>query len=303
MSEVLVAGLAAVAALAAARAAGTGGLGARRRPGAIGPGPGRSQPFVLPAHHGLGPLAPPPRLVALAQEAGGSDAWVSRWPGVLAGAGAATVLAGIAAGPFAALVIPAAIVVAPRLAGPPLRRRRLRRRDEQLVPWLERVASGLRAGLSLAGALSAAAPTAPWPLREDLARLEGDIGSLGLAVGLARWAERSGTSPAVTLTASALDLGATAGGEIARAVDRVAASLRDRSEAQAEVRALATQARASAAVLGLAPLGFCALLATVEPAVPRLLLTTPVGWACLVGGLGLEAAGAAWMARIVAGAR
>ncbi|MFP5256426.1 MAG: type II secretion system F family protein [Acidimicrobiia bacterium] len=207
-------------------------------------------------------------------------------------------------GPVVALVLVVALAAVPRLVAPAVRRRRLRRRDEQLAPWLERIASGLRAGLSLTGALTATLPATPVPLRDEVAGLEATVqAGGGLAAGLARWAASPDATPPVVLVASALDLGIRAGGEVARAVDRVAATLRDRMEAQAEARALATQARASAAVLAIAPLGFCALLATVEPAVPQILLTTPLGWACLVGGLGLEAAGAAWMARIVAGAR
>jgi tight adherence protein B len=210
--------------------------------------------------------------------------------------GVGSVGLGLVTGPVVALVLVVALAAVPRLVAPAVRRRRLRRRDEQLAPWLERIASGLRAGLSLTGALTATLPATPVPLRDEVAGLEATVqAGGGLAAGLARWAASPDATPPVVLVASALDLGIRAGGEVARAVDRVAATLRDRMEAQAEARALATQA--------IAPLGFCALLATVEPAVPQILLTTPLGWACLVGGLGLEAAGAAWMARIVAGAR
>ena len=84
---------------------------------------------------------------------------------------------------------------------------------------------------------------------------------------------------------------------MARAVDRVAATLRERRELRAEVRALATQARASAGVLAVAPLAFAALVSTIEPGVVGFLVTTPVGLACLAVGLGLDGLGALWMAR------
>jgi tight adherence protein B len=103
----------------------------------------------------------------------------------------------------------------------------------------------------------------------------------------------------VRLTAAALGLGVEAGGEVARSVDRVAATLRERRELQAEAHSLATQARASATVLGLAPLGFTALVSSVEPGVVRVLVASPVGWLCLGGGLALDAAGLTWMSRIV----
>jgi tight adherence protein B len=89
---------------------------------------------------------------------------------------------------------------------------------------------------------------------------------------------------------------------VARAVDRTAATLRERQELRGEVRALATQARASAAVLALAPLAFAGLVATIEPAATTFLVASPVGWACLGGGLVLELVGAVWMSRITGGA-
>jgi tight adherence protein B len=52
-------------------------------------------------------------------------------------------------------------------------------------------------------------------------------------------------------------------------------------------------------VLATAPLLFTALVATIEPSAAAVLVTTPIGLACLVGGLGLEAVGALWMHRIV----
>jgi tight adherence protein B len=119
-----------------------------------------------------------------------------------------------------------------------------------------------------------------------------------VATALAGWAAPPGASADVRLVAAALTLGAHAGGEVARAVDRIAVTLRERAELRGEVRALATQARASAAMLTLAPLGFAGLVASVEPAAIGFLLTTPIGLLCLVLGLALNAAGAAWMSHI-----
>ena len=64
------------------------------------------------------------------------------------------------------------------------------------------------------------------------------------------------------------------------------------------MRALATQARTSAAVLAIAPLAFTVLVSTIEPRAVGFLITTPLGLVCLVLGLGLEALGAVWMNQI-----
>jgi tight adherence protein B len=177
--------------------------------------------------------------------------------------------------------------------------RRLDRRDAQLPDALDRLAAALRAGQAIGPALVELAATAPDPLGPELRRVAGRLAhGASVAAALAHWAGAPGTSADVRLVAAALTLGAEAGGEVARAVDRISVTLRERAELRGEVRALATQARASAAVLTLAPLGFAALVATVEPDAIAFLLTTPVGLVCLALGLALDAAGAAWMSRI-----
>lgn len=203
--------------------------------------------------------------------------------------------------PPVGLLLTGLLPAVPRLLAPVLRPRRVRRRDALLAGWLDQLAAALRGGASPSGAVTATAPTVPWPLREDLERVERSVRhGTGLAEGLEAWRCAPDATPAVVLVTSALELGLRSGGELARSVDRIAATLRDRAEAQAEVRALATQARASAMLLAVAPLGFALLLATIEPGMLRFLLTTPIGLASLGGGLALEGLGAAWMARIMA---
>lgn len=206
----------------------------------------------------------------------------------------------VVAGPVAALLTGAAAVGAPRAACRVLRHRRFDRREAQLPEALEALATDLRSGTALGLALSARAVTTPDPLGAELRCVvrEIELGA-GVADALDRWSGRADQRSHVVLVASALALAAESGGEVARAVDRVAATVRDRQEVQAEVRALATQARMSAGVLVAAPVVFTALVATVEPGVLAFLLTSPVGASCLAAGLTLDAAGAAWMARIL----
>jgi tight adherence protein B len=172
------------------------------------------------------------------------------------------------------------------------------RRDRQLPELLDRLAAALRAGDGLRSALGGLAGRAPEPLAADLEPLRRSLASgTALSTAVATWSgDRADRD--VRLVAAALLLGATAGGEVARALDRTAASLRERHELASEVHALATQARASAVVLAVAPVGFGALVGTVEPAATTFLLTTPVGLACVALGVGLDALGSVWMARI-----
>jgi tight adherence protein B len=176
---------------------------------------------------------------------------------------------------------------------------RPRRRDAQLPDALERLASAVRGGQALGPALRELAVTVPDPLGADLRPIAAAIDQgEPVARALAGWAEHPAASPDVRLVVGALAMGAQAGGEVARAVDRVAATLRERREVQGEVRALATQARTSAGVLAVAPLGFAVLVSTIEPGAVAFLVASPLGLVCLVVGLGLEALGGVWMARI-----
>jgi tight adherence protein B len=218
---------------------------------------------------------------------------------MLATAVAAIIVLGVVVGP-------AAIVVAGlgTLAGRRWWRQRVgtvtaRRRREQLPEALERMAGALRTGSSLTHALAEAGHSTAAPLGPELAELArtAERGEPLLAV-LDRWADAhadTGTRLAATALALATGVGTTP----ARAIDGVAATLRERLAQAAERRAQATQARYSAVVLSAAPLLFTGLLVATNAAAAEFLLRTPAGWACVLIGVGLDALGAVWMLRLV----
>ncbi|MET0729292.1 MAG: type II secretion system F family protein [Acidimicrobiales bacterium] len=246
--------------------------------------------------------APPPRWLERAMaDLGRSGDSVAVWNvgRPLAAVALAAMWLALGLGPV--LISLALLGVAPRLLRAPLRRRRSDQRDALLASTLDRLASALRAGDAPGPAFMAVAAGTPEPLGPELRRVADEVRhGAGLADALDRWAAAPDASAAVVLGATALALGVSTGGEVARSADRVAATIRERREVQAEARALATQARSSAVVLALAPVAFTLLVASVEPAMGTFLVTTPEGLSCLVGGLGLEALGALWMARIMA---
>jgi Flp pilus assembly protein TadB len=204
--------------------------------------------------------------------------------------------------PVLSVVGGAALAAAPVIARRRSRSLRLAAVEAQVPVALDRVAGALRAGASLHGAIREAGRHTPDPVGADLRRIARDA-DRGRPLGTAISAWVQGGPHAVQLAGAALALGAEAGGGMARAVDGVAATVRERRELAAEARSLATQARASAALLAIAPLLFALLVSSADPAAARFLLGTPLGAACLVVGLGLEAAGLAWMARITRSAQ
>jgi tight adherence protein B len=189
------------------------------------------------------------------------------------------------------------------LVGGPVALRVGRHRRERLVAaavpeTLERVGSELRAGGTVATALASIA-RGDGVLASDVARVETRV-RLGAALpdALRSWA-RERRAVGVEAAAGALSLSATVGGPAAGALDGLASSLRDRLSVLAEARALSAQARYSAWVIGLAPIGYLVSTAAVDPRSVQLLVGTGTGRLCLFIGLGLELLGATWMRAIV----
>lgn len=170
----------------------------------------------------------------------------------------------------------------------------------ELPALLEVVARSMRTGAPLPLALREAASGSS-AAAADLATVVAEVDA-GVPWGdaLRRWTEGR-PHPDLRLAAGALVVALSAGGSPARAVDGVAATLRERAEVDRELRALATQARTSAAVVAGAPLAFGALGLLGDERTTAFLLGTPAGLACLLTGLGLDLAGAAWMRRIARG--
>src|SRR5581483_2318858 len=161
---------------------------------------------------------------ALAVPAGlALGALVASWPGALAGGAAA-------------------------VAAPVLRRRRREAADRelvetQLIDAVSAVSAGLRAGLSLALAIRAAADEGEPPLAPSLRELV-DRTSLGVSFeeSLDRWAD-SMPSEEVRLVAGILGLHRRTGGNAPAVLDQAARTLRERHEAARELRSLTAQAR------------------------------------------------------------
>ncbi len=220
--------------------------------------------------------------------------------------GTVVVAAGSAALVGGGLVLAAAAAVGPPFAVLAARGRAAARRTRQLPLALDAVAGGLRGGSSLRVAI-ADASSVGGGLGAELASIAGQAeAGRPLADVLGDWAAQEADEPAaapVRLAGAALAVAAELGGPGAAAVDAAAASLRARIAANDEVAALSVQARLSAVLLTLTPVGFAVLLTSLDPTSAHFLMGTRAGWACIATGLTLDAAGAAWMTRLVRQAR
>jgi tight adherence protein B len=237
---------------------------------------------------------------------GPADAAAERWatpvpPVAVVAAAAGTAVAALVVGPAVLALAVCGLAVTPALARRHRHTRRLAQRRGQLPPALEELAVALRSGSSLPVALGEAGRATSDPLGPELEALALGAGrGQSMATVLDDWTRRHDDT-GTRLAATALILANAVGVASARAVHGVAATLRERLELSAERRALASQARTSAVVLSAAPLLFALLLGVSDGAAGRFLLQSRAGWACLAAGLGLDALGAWWMARLTRG--
>ena len=220
-------------------------------------------------------------------------AWTA-WMGALV---LGPLFAAVAGGPGLAGVAAAGLLAGPLLVVRTRRGRADARLEQALPGALEAVARSLRSGASLRQAVEEAGSASGTGrvLAGELSRAAAEAAHGASLVTALEAVGARRPLPGVRLGVAALCLGAETGGAQARAVDGVAATVRERLAVSAELRALSSQARISALVIGLAPLGFGAFAAATDPRTSEFLLHTPAGLVLLVTGLILDALGWLWM--------
>lgn len=248
--------------------------------------------------------SPPGWVVARAEQAAVRVEVIEQaWPVAVV---SALIVLAAAAALFAVpgLVVAGATVVAsPAVALQWLALRERRRRAEALPVLLEDLARGLRSGMSLRQALTAGVDRCDVSLRPGLRTVCDTVAGGGsLEMALESWSAR-GACDGLALAVAALCLGIDAGGAHGRALDGVAATLRDRFAVDRELAALASQARASAGVMTVAPLLFAVFTVSADPRTAHFLLGTAAGLTCLGSGLVLDALAGWWMLRITGAER
>jgi tight adherence protein B len=162
------------------------------------------------------------------------------------------------------------------------------------------LASELRAGRSPSVALMSAATVASGPAARALAEAGGSTSmGAGAAEALTRRAQESAVPELLTGLAVCWQVCQGAGSSLAVAVDRLEEALRADQVCREEVEAELEGPRSTALLLAGLPLFGLALGSGLGGDPLHVLLRTPIGWACLVAGVGLELAGLFWTGRIV----
>jgi tight adherence protein B len=167
--------------------------------------------------------------------------------------------------------------------------------EERTADAVGALAAAVRSGLSLEQAIRYAALEAASPVREELERVVAALDTgIALDVTLAAWADRREQSD-TDLLVGALELHRRSGGDLPTVLDQVSDTIRDRVGIAREVRSLTAQARLSAWILGLLPIGFFAFLWLTSRRDIEGALSTPAGLVCVLVGLALEGGAFLWI--------
>ncbi len=222
------------------------------------------------------------------------------WVGAVAGGAlAATLVFAATSSGILAAAAGLAALRAPRMLVDGLRRRRARRFEQQLPMALLMLASALRAGVALTTGLrhmvdQGGAPLAQefgLMLREQRLGVPWDQALENLNIRMA--------ADSTALVVAAMRIAAQTGGNLAEALESIAQTVRARLQLQAKLRALTSQGRMQAWIVGALPLLLLAVLDRLEPEIMGLLWRTPLGWAVLAIVAVLETAGVLLIRRIV----
>lgn len=186
-----------------------------------------------------------------------------RWL-VLPGSVLAWVLGGAVAGLPGSLAAAIAVVVAPRIVRRRCASRRTEALESELSDAVTAIAAAMRSGHSVMQSIAHAAGEVNAPLAPALTAVTDRVGfGVPLDTSLDRLVEEL-PSPDVRLAAGVLRLHRRTSAALPGVLDQVARTLRERRAAAREIRSLTAQARLSAVILGLLPIGFFLFLSATS---------------------------------------
>lgn len=184
-----------------------------------------------------------------------------------------------------------ALALLPRFAYAWMRKRRLRRFEQQLPDALLMVSGGLRAGASMTSAIQQMANEAQNPLAQEFSLVlrEQRLG-VSLEQCLNNLSRRVPTQTTV-LVVSAMRIASETGGGLAETLERTSQTIRSRLQMEGKIEALTAQGKMQAWVVGALPVLLMLVLNQLEPDSMALLWHTRIGWATLVVLVFLEVMG------------
>lgn len=155
--------------------------------------------------------------------------------------------------------------------------RRLKAFNGRLPDTLSLLSNALKAGLSLPQALEVVARNATAPVSDELHRAIREM-NLGTSTpqALGNMVRRVGSED-LDLIVTAISIHSSVGGNLARILDSISHTIRQRVQMKAQVSAMTAQMRASGWIITLLPFIVAGVLDVITPTYFQIMFTTPLG--------------------------
>lgn len=169
----------------------------------------------------------------------------------------------------------------------------------QLELVLRLISSGLRVGMSIRQAMMLVIEQSPDPARHEFMRLIGQT-NIGMSVydALDILAKRM-PSNEMTMMARAIRLQSQTGGNLAKVLEQLATTIKDRRRIQRKIRAITSEGRASGGIIGALPVVVGALIMALNPSMRDGMFETAIGHYAMLTAFIFEGTGIFILSRIV----
>jgi tight adherence protein B len=177
--------------------------------------------------------------------------------------------------------------------------RRLKKFVALLPEALDLIVRGIRSGLPASEALRTIADEIDDPVGAEFRQVIAQM-RIGVALDEAMWAaaRRLGIAEFNFLVIS-LSIQQETGGNLAEILERLSDMVRRREQMRLKVKAMSSEARASAMIIGSLPFIMCGIISFVNPGYMNVLFTDPRGWVMIGVGLTSLLVGLAVMAKMI----
>jgi tight adherence protein B len=277
-------------------------LGGAGRPAATAAGPSIKRAGESRLDAAIRRLLPRPEVLRGRLAATGAPLTLAHYAGaslaVMFVSGAASALLG-ASPPLILLGAAANALFLPHAAVGVMMARRRGRFLKLFAEAIGLIVRGLRAGLPVTETLGVVGREIGAPVGEEFRQVADQV-RLGVPVEEAMWnaARRIGL-PEFNFLVISLSVQRETGGNLAETLENLEQILRRRQQMRLKIRAMSSEATASALIIGALPFVMAGLMSVFSPAYLRALFTDPLGRMMLAGGLGSLTVGAVIMRQMV----
>lgn len=177
--------------------------------------------------------------------------------------------------------------------------KRVRKFTILLPEALDLIVRGIRSGLPASEALKSIGEEIEEPVGGEF-RYVSDQMKIGVAMDEAMWAtaRRLGI-PEFNFLVISLSIQQETGGNLAEILEKLSDMVRRREQMRLKVRAMSSEARASAMIIGSLPFIMCALISFMNPTYMSTLFTDPRGWVMIGVGLSSLLIGLVVMSKMI----